>query len=127
MKSIIEGERALSFWLAQQTEVSLHHKDNKIKEEASDLVSLMTPVVKSLFSDMGMENYQRLLCKFLVDMAIQKTKVLNSCIETIELHQYMKEQIQFRRLIWFLENLLINDKDIIGCYVKLIEEEIKKK
>ena len=32
MKSIIEGERALSFWLAQQTEVSLHHKDNKIKE-----------------------------------------------------------------------------------------------
>ena len=55
MKSIIEGERALSFWLAQQTEVSLHHEDNKIKEEASDLVSLMTPVVKSLFSDMGME------------------------------------------------------------------------
>ena len=39
MKSIIEGERALSFWLAQQTEVSLHHKDNKIKEEASDFVS----------------------------------------------------------------------------------------
>ncbi len=55
MKSIIEGERALSFWLAQQTEVSLHHKDSKIKEEASDVVSLMTPVVKSLFSDMGME------------------------------------------------------------------------
>ena len=55
MKSIIESERALSFWLAQQTEVSLYHKDNKIKEEASDLVSLMTPVVKSLFSDMGME------------------------------------------------------------------------
>jgi len=55
MKSIIEGERALSFWLAQQTEVSLHHKDSKIKEEASDVVSLMTPVVKSLFTDMGME------------------------------------------------------------------------
>jgi len=55
MKSIIEGERALSFWLAQQTEVSLHHKDSKIKEEASDVVSLMTPIVKSLFSDMGME------------------------------------------------------------------------
>ena len=55
MKSIIEGERALSFWLAQQTEVSLYHKDKKIREEALDLVSLMTPVVKSLFSDMGME------------------------------------------------------------------------
>ena len=55
MKSIIEGERALCFWLSQQTEVSLNHSDPKIKQEASDLVSLMTPVVKSLFSDMGME------------------------------------------------------------------------
>ena len=55
MKSMIEGERALSFWLAQQTEVSLYHSDSKIKQQASDLVSLMTPVVKSLFTDMGME------------------------------------------------------------------------
>ena len=55
MKSMIEGERALSFWLAQQTEVSLYHNDSKIRQEASDLVSLMTPVVKSLFTDMGME------------------------------------------------------------------------
>ncbi len=55
MKSIIEGERALCFWLSQQTEVSLNHKDQKIKQDASDMVSLMTPVVKSLFSDLGME------------------------------------------------------------------------
>jgi alkylation response protein AidB-like acyl-CoA dehydrogenase len=55
MKSIIEGERALCFWLSQQTEVSLYHPDQKIKQEASDLVSLMTPVVKTMFSDMGME------------------------------------------------------------------------
>ena len=55
MKSIIEGERALCFWLSQQTEVSLNHGDQKIKQDASDIVSLMTPVVKSLFSDLGME------------------------------------------------------------------------
>ena len=55
MKSIIEGERALCFWLSQQTEVSLHHSDNKAREEASDFVSLMTPVVKSLFTDLAME------------------------------------------------------------------------
>jgi len=55
MKSIIEGERALCFWLSQQTEVSLYHSDEKIKQDAIDMVSLMTPVVKSLFSDMGME------------------------------------------------------------------------
>ena len=55
MKSIIEGERALCFWLSQQTEVSLNHSDHKIKQDATDMVSLMTPVVKSLFSDLGME------------------------------------------------------------------------
>ena len=55
MKSIIEGERALCFWLSQQTEVSLHHSNPKIKQEASDFVSLLTPVVKSLFTDLGME------------------------------------------------------------------------
>ena len=55
MKSIIEGERALCFWLSQQTEVSLYHSDAKIKQEASDYVSLMTPVVKSLFTDLAME------------------------------------------------------------------------
>ena len=55
MKSIIEGERALCFWLSQQTEVSLYHPDEKTKQEALDYVSLMTPVVKSLFTDLAME------------------------------------------------------------------------
>ena len=55
MKSIIEGERALCFWLSQQTEVSLYHPDDKVRQDASDYVSLMTPVVKSLFTDLAME------------------------------------------------------------------------
>ena len=55
MKSIIEGERALCFWLSQQTEVSLCHPDDKVRQVASDYVSLMTPVVKSLFTDLAME------------------------------------------------------------------------
>ncbi len=55
MKSIIEGERALCFWLSQQTEVSLNHPDEQTRQEASDYVSLMTPVVKSLFTDLAME------------------------------------------------------------------------
>ena len=55
MKSIIEGERALCFWLSQQTEVSLCHPDDKVRQHASDYVSLMTPVVKSLFTDLAME------------------------------------------------------------------------
>ena len=55
MKSLIEGERGLSFWMAQQVDVSLNHPSEEIKKEASEIVSLMTPVVKSFFTDMGME------------------------------------------------------------------------
>ncbi len=55
MKSIIEGERSLSFWLSQQIDVSLNHSDENIRKNANDLVSLMTPVVKSFFTDMGSE------------------------------------------------------------------------
>ena len=55
MKSIIEGERALCFWLSQQTEVSLYHENSEVRQEASDFVSLLTPVVKTMFTDLGME------------------------------------------------------------------------
>ena len=55
MKSIIEGERGLAFWLSQQIDVSLNHSDEEIKKSATDIVSLMTPVIKSFFTDMGME------------------------------------------------------------------------
>jgi len=125
MKSIIEGERALSFWLAQQTEVSLHHKDNKIKEEASDLVSLMTPVVKSLFSDMGMEITSDAMQIFggygyTKDQGIEQLYRDNRITPIYEgTNSVQAIDLVFRKLI-------NKDKDIIGSYVKLIEEEIKK-
>jgi len=125
MKSIIEGERALSFWLAQQTEVSLCHKDNKIKEEASDLVSLMTPVVKSLFSDMGMEITSDAIQIFggygyTKDQGIEQLYRDNRITPIYEgTNSVQAIDLVFRKLI-------NKDKDIIGRYVKLVEEEIKK-
>jgi len=125
MKSIIEGERALSFWLAQQTEVSLHHKDNKIKEEALDFVSLMTPVVKSLFSDMGMEITSDAMQIFggygyTKDQGIEQLYRDNRITPIYEgTNSVQAIDLVFRKLI-------NKDKDIIGRYFKLIEEEIKK-
>ena len=49
MKSIIEGQRSLAFWLSQQVDVSLNHNDEIVRKEANEMVSLMTPVVKSFF------------------------------------------------------------------------------
>jgi len=125
MKSIIEGERALSFWLAQQTEVSLYHKDNKIKEEASDLVSLMTPVVKSLFSDMGMEITSDAMQIFggygyTKDQGIEQLYRDNRITPIYEgTNSVQAIDLVFRKLI-------SKEKDIIGKYIKLVEEEIKK-
>jgi len=125
MKSIIEGERALSFWLAQLTEVSLHHKDNKIKEEALDVVSLMTPVVKSLFSDMGMEITSDAMQIFggygyTKDQGIEQLYRDNRITPIYEgTNSVQAIDLVFRKLI-------SKEKDIIGKYIKLVEEEIKK-
>jgi len=125
MKSIIEGERALSFWLAQQTEVSLHHKDNKIKEEASDLVSLMTPVVKSLFTDMGMEITSDAIQIFggygyTKDQGIEQLYRDNRITPIYEgTNSVQAIDLVFRKL--FNKN-----SNIINSYIKIIEEEIKK-
>ena len=55
MKALIEGQRSFAFWISQQIDVGLNHPNKKIKDSANDLVSLMTPVIKSFFTDMGME------------------------------------------------------------------------
>ncbi len=125
MKSIIEGERALSFWLAQQTEVSLHHKDNKIQEEALDFVSLMTPVVKSLFSDMGMEITSEAMQIFggygyTKDQGIEQLYRDNRITPIYEgTNSVQAIDLVFRKLV-------NKEKDIIGRYIKLIEVEIEK-
>ena len=55
MKSLIEGQRSFSFWVSQQIDVGLNHPDKKVKDHANEFVSLMTPVIKSFFTDIGME------------------------------------------------------------------------
>ena len=125
MKSIIEGERALSFWLAQQIEVSLHHSDNKIKQEASDLVSLMTPVVKSLFTDMGMEITSDAMQIFggygyTKDQGIEQLYRDNRITQIYEgTNSVQSIDLVFRKLI-------NKDGSVIDRYIKFIEEEIKK-
>ncbi len=125
MKSIIEGERALSFWLAQQTEVSLFHEDNKIKEEASDLVSLMTPVVKSLFSDMGMEITSDAMQIFggygyTKDQGIEQLYRDNRITPIYEgTNSVQAIDLVFRKLV-------NKNKNIIGNYIQLIKKDIEE-
>ena len=124
MKSIIEGERALCFWLSQQTEVSLNHKDEKIKKEASDLVALMTPVVKALFTDMGMEITSDAMQIFggygyTKDQGIEQLYRDNRITPIYEgTNSIQAIDLVFRKLV-------NKNRNIIDKYISLIKQDVK--
>lgn len=53
MKSITEGARALAVWVGMQLDVEARHDDAQKREEAGELVALMTPIIKALMTDHG--------------------------------------------------------------------------
>ncbi len=122
MKSIIEGERALCFWLSQQTEVSLNHSDENVKQEASDFVSLMTPVVKSMFTDMGMEITSDAMqihggYGFTKDLGIEQLFRDNRITPIYEgTNSVQAADLVFRKLV-------TKNGDIIDKYLNLVKEE----
>jgi alkylation response protein AidB-like acyl-CoA dehydrogenase len=56
MKANIEGCRALGVLTALEHDVSLRHLDKAVRQAADDFVSLMTPVIKAYFTDMGFDS-----------------------------------------------------------------------
>jgi alkylation response protein AidB-like acyl-CoA dehydrogenase len=55
MKAYIEGTRALAYWVGMLIDVEERHADTATREEATDLVALMTPVIKAFCTDVGFE------------------------------------------------------------------------
>jgi alkylation response protein AidB-like acyl-CoA dehydrogenase len=53
MRALTEGCRALAYWVGMELDISHHHPDEKRRQEADDLVALLTPVVKSFLTDHG--------------------------------------------------------------------------
>ncbi len=125
MKSIIEGERALCFWLSQQTEVSLYHDDEKIKKEASDFVSLMTPVVKTMFTDLGMEITSDAMqiyggYGYTKDQGIEQLYRDNRITPIYEgTNSVQALDLVFRKLI-------NKNGDVIDNYLNMIKNDVKK-
>ena len=56
MKAYNEGCRALAYHTAKQIDLSEHHEDPAVRQEADDYVALMTPVIKAFFTDMGFDS-----------------------------------------------------------------------
>ncbi len=126
MKSIIEGERALCFWLSQQTEVSLNHLDKKIKQEASDYVSLITPVVKSLFTDLAMEITNDAMqihggYGYTKDQGIEQLYRDNRITPIYEgTNSVQAADLVFRKL----SN---KNRNIINCFIEMVKSECDSK
>ncbi len=54
-KAFCEGARALSYWVGMNLDISQKHPDPQARQEADDLVALLTPVIKVYQTDMGFE------------------------------------------------------------------------
>jgi hypothetical protein len=54
-KSLIEGARLLIWFAGMQMDSSLHHPDAARREEASQLLAVLTPVVKGFVTGMSLE------------------------------------------------------------------------
>lgn len=53
MRALTEGCRALSYWVGLELDISKHHPDEARRQEADDLVALLTPIVKAFLTDHG--------------------------------------------------------------------------
>jgi butyryl-CoA dehydrogenase len=53
MKAMTEGCRALALWIGHELDIATSHPDAERREAADDLVALMTPIVKSMLTDLG--------------------------------------------------------------------------
>lgn len=54
-KAYTEAGRALTMWLALNLDVENHHPDEAKRQEAADLVALLTPVAKAFMTDNGFQ------------------------------------------------------------------------
>jgi len=54
-KAFTEGSRALAYWVGLHHDISVKHPDPAVRQEADDLVALMTPILKAYQTDMGFD------------------------------------------------------------------------
>lgn len=58
-KAFIGGARAMILWAALQIDISIGEQDEQKRENANDMLALLTPVLKSYMTDQGVEAASR--------------------------------------------------------------------
>ncbi|MBI1273076.1 MAG: acyl-CoA dehydrogenase [Alphaproteobacteria bacterium] len=55
MRAYVEGCRALAYWIGYQLDIAAKHGDAQARQDAEDLVALLTPIIKSFLTDVGFD------------------------------------------------------------------------
>jgi hypothetical protein len=71
-RAIVEGMRALAVWTHLNVDISHRHPDKAKRQQADDMVALMTPIVKAGGTDFGSE-------------------ITNTCLQVFGGHGYIRE------------------------------------
>ncbi len=56
VRATTEGMRALALWTSMYIDIELHHPDETARQEAGDMVALLTPVIKGYCTERGFLN-----------------------------------------------------------------------
>lgn len=52
-KAFVEGARCMAYWTGMHLDLAEHHEDETVRDEADDIVQIMTPIVKAYLTDEG--------------------------------------------------------------------------
>jgi len=72
VRAFNESARAISYWAALYVDLTRKHPDEKVREQAEDMLGLLTPVMKAYFTDKGFEG-------------------ANACLQCLGGHGYIRE------------------------------------
>ena len=125
MKSLIEGERALAFWLSQNADVMLKHSDPIVKENASDIVALMTPVIKSFFTDIGVEITNNAM-QIYGGHGYIKEHGMEQLVRDIRIAPIYEGTNAVQAIDLVLRKLIMKEGKVIESYLTHIDKEINK-
>ncbi|CAM2156433.1 Acyl-CoA dehydrogenase [Paraburkholderia tropica] len=53
LRCVVEGERAIGYWIGQWIDIAAHHPDATERQHAEGMASLLTPVAKAFFTANG--------------------------------------------------------------------------
>jgi alkylation response protein AidB-like acyl-CoA dehydrogenase len=123
LRAVVEGERALGFWIAHLLDLAERHEDEVHRQRCLGLASLLTPIAKSLFTENGFLLSSQALQVFgghgyIRDMGIEQV-VRDSRIAMV---YEGTNEIQAIDLVQ--RKVLADDGAVLGQLLSLIEEEI---